>query len=77
MKIWKNLLEKSLTLINNKKVKDVLQTQVSALKHLTPKPKVEIFPIALTQVKASNTSKKVLNEMRQILYSLYWEKEVT
>ena len=34
-------------------------------------------PIALAQVKAGNTSKNVLNEIRQIIYSLYQEKEIT
>ena len=34
-------------------------------------------PIALAQGKAGNTSKNVLNEIRQIIYSLYQEKEIT
>ena len=34
-------------------------------------------PIALAQVKAGNTSQKVLNEILQIIYSLYWPKEIT
>ena len=38
---------------------------------------LEILPIALAQAKAGNTSKNLLNEIRQIIYSLYWEKEVT
>ena len=29
------------------------------------------------QVKAGNTSKNLLNEMRQIIYSLYQAKEIT
>ena len=33
--------------------------------------------IALTLAKAGNTSKNLLNEIRQIIYSLYREKEVT
>ena len=33
--------------------------------------------IALTQVKAANTSENLLNEIMQIIYSLYWAKEVT
>ena len=32
--------------------------------------------IALAQVKAGNTSENLLNEIRQILYSLYQAKEV-
>ena len=35
------------------------------------------LPIALAQVKAGNTSKSLLNEIRQIIYSLYREKEIT
>ena len=35
------------------------------------------LPIALAQVKASNTSENLLNEMRQIIYSLYRENEIT
>ena len=34
------------------------------------------LPIALTQV-ASNTSEKFLNEIKQIIYSLYRAKELT
>ena len=32
------------------------------------------LPIALAQVKAANTSENLLNEIRQIIYSLYREK---
>ena len=35
------------------------------------------LPIALSQVKAGNTSRNLLNEIRRIIYSLYREKEVT
>ena len=35
------------------------------------------LPIALAQIKAGNISENLLNEIRQILYSLYREKEVT
>ena len=33
--------------------------------------------IALAQVKAGNNSEKLLNEIRQIIYSLYQSKEIT
>ena len=33
--------------------------------------------IAPSQVKAGNTSKYLPNEIRQIIYSLYWAKEIT
>ena len=35
------------------------------------------LPIALAQVKASNNSKSLLNEIRQIVYSLYQSKQIT
>ena len=33
--------------------------------------------MALTQVKAGNNSESLLNEIRQIVYSLYQSKEIT
>ena len=38
---------------------------------------LERLPIALAQVKAGNTSENLLNEIRQVIYSLYWAKEIT
>ena len=35
------------------------------------------LPIALAQVKAGNTSENLLNEIRQIIYSLNWAKKIT
>ena len=35
------------------------------------------LPIALAQIKAGNTSENLLNEIRQIVYSFYQEKEAT
>ena len=35
------------------------------------------LPIALTQVKAENTSHNLLNKIKQIVHSLYWLKEIT
>ena len=35
------------------------------------------LPIAIAQIKAGNISENLLNEMHKIIYSLYWEKEVT
>ena len=35
------------------------------------------LPIAIAEIKAGNTSENLLNEITQIIYSLYWEKEVT
>ena len=35
------------------------------------------LPLLLTQVKAGNISKKLLNEIHQIIYFLYYAKEIT
>ena len=35
------------------------------------------FAIALAQIKASNNSENLLNEIRQIIYSFYQSKEIT
>ena len=47
------------------------------MKILTLKEMLQIFPIALAQVKAGNISKNFLNEIRQIIYSLHQAKEIT
>ena len=38
---------------------------------------IQRLPIALAHLKAGNTSENLLNEIRQIIYSLYREKEIT
>ena len=35
------------------------------------------FPIAFAEVKVGNNSESLLNEIRQIVYSLYQSKEIT
>ena len=35
------------------------------------------LPIALAQVEADNTSENLLNEIRQVIYSLHQAKEIT
>ena len=47
------------------------------LKILTPNQMLKRLPIALAQVKAGNISESLLNEIRQIVYSLYRSKEIT
>ena len=47
------------------------------LKILTPNQMLKRLPIALAQVKAGNNSESSLNEIRQIVYSLYRSKEIT
>ena len=49
----------------------------TGLKILTPKQVLQRLPIALAQVKAGNYSDSLLNEIRQIVYSLYQAKEIT
>ena len=52
-------------------------TKGTGLKILIPKQMLQILPIALAQVKAGNNSGSLLNEIRQIFYSLYQFKEIT
>ena len=47
------------------------------LKMLTPKQMLQRLPIALAQVQGGNTSENLLNEIRQIKYSLYWAKKIS
>ena len=47
------------------------------LKILTPNQMLKRLPIALAQIKAGNNSENLLNEIRQIVYSLYRSKEIT
>ena len=47
------------------------------LKVLTPKQMLQRLPIALAEAKAGNTFENLLNEIRQIIYSLYRAKEIT
>ena len=47
------------------------------LKILTPKQMLQRLPIAHAQVKTGNTFENLLNEIRQITYSLYRANEIT
>ena len=49
------------------------KTSGKRLKMLTPKM-LQRSPIALAQVKAGHNSESLLNETRQIVYSLYESK---
>ena len=49
----------------------------TGLKVLTPKQILKRLPIVLAQVKAGNNSESLLNEIRQIVYSLYQSKQIT
>ena len=41
-----------------------------------PKKILQRLPIALAEVKVANTSKNLLNRIRQVIYSLYQAKEI-
>ena len=47
------------------------------LKILTPTQMLKRLLIAIAQIKAGNNSESLLNEIRQIVYSLYRSKEIT
>ena len=47
------------------------------LKILTLKQLIQRLPIAFEQVKAGNNSESLLNEIKQIIYSLYQSKKIT
>ena len=51
-------------------------TKGTGLEILTPKQMLQRLPIALAQVKTGINSEN-LNEIRQIVYSLYRSKEIT
>ena len=53
------------------------ETKGTGLKILTPKQMIQRLPIALAQVKTGNNSENLLNEIRQIIYSLYQSKKIT
>ena len=47
------------------------------LKTLTPNQMLTRLPISLAQLSAGNNSKKLENEIRQLLYSLYRSIKLT
>ena len=52
-------------------------TKGTGLKILTPKQMLQRLPIALAHVKVGNNSESVLNEIREIVYSLHQSKQIT
>ena len=54
-----------------KAAEEIKEQDGTGLKILTPKQMLQRLPIAFAQVKAGNNSKSLLNEIRQIVYSLY------
>ena len=49
----------------------------TGLKILSPKQMLQRLPVALAQAKAGNNSESLLNEIKQIVYSLYQSKQIT
>ena len=49
----------------------------TGLKIRTPKQMFQRLPIFLAEIKAGNNSESLLNEIRQIVYSLHQSKEIT
>ena len=47
------------------------------LKIMTPDQMHMRLPVALAQIKAGNNSQQLMNEVRQLLYSLYKAKRMT
>ena len=57
--------------------KRLAKQEGKGFKILTPKQMLQRFPIALAQIKAGNNLESLLNEIRQIVHSLYQSKEIT
>ena len=53
------------------------ETKGTGLKIITLKELLQRLPTVLAQVKAGNNSERLLNEIRQIAYSLHQSKEIT
>ena len=51
--------------------------EAAELRILTPRQMLQRLPMAIPQVKAGDNSESLLNEIRQIVYSLYQSKEIT
>ena len=51
--------------------------QETGLRILTPKQMLQRLLIALAKIKAGNNSEGLLNEIRQIVYSMYQLEEIT
>ena len=56
---------------------DKQKQEGQGLKILTPNQILSRLPISLVQLKAGNSSEKLKNKIRQLLYSLYRSKKLT
>ena len=57
--------------------KTLAKQEGTGLKILTPNQMLKRLPITLAQISAGNNSESLLNEIRQIAYSLHRSKEIT
>ena len=72
-----DIVEKTLDFNKQQKGKGRVSDVATRFKILAIKQMSYRLPIAIAEIKAGNTSENLLNETTQIIYSLYWEKEVT
>ena len=72
-----NIVEKILDFNKEQKGKGLSLDFYQSQFKLNPKQMLQRLPVALAQVKAVHTSENLSNETRQIIFSLYREKEVT
>ena len=72
-----DIVEKTLDFNKQQKGKGRASDVATRFKILAIKQMSYRLPIAIAEIKAGNTSENLLNEITQIIYSLYWEKEVT
>ena len=64
-------------ILESKRLAKEEEQEGKGLKILTPNQMLKRLSIALAQIKAGNSSESLLNEIRQIAYSLYRSKEIT
>ena len=57
--------------------KRLAKQEEKGFKIQTNKQRLQRLPVALVQTKAGSDSESLLNEIRQIVYSLYQSKEIT
>ena len=72
-----NTFKSGIFQVSKESQEDEESQEGKGLKILTPNQMLKRLPIALAQVKAGNNSESLLNEIRQIAYSLYRSKEIT
>ena len=72
-----NFIEGYCSMILEARKKAAEEQKGTGLKILTLKQMLQRLPIALAQVKAGNNSESLLNEIRQIVYSLHQSKQIT